>query len=464
MSSEVLDVNPQDMIIEAERALSEGRFFKARSYTSKARGVMQRTLELHRSFMGALSGFLERIDDMEEKGYDIAEARDIVEKARSKAVRSRYEQAIKVVSMIEPALKRATYLPFPLLNKNVDILTVINFTGGNLNYTVRIENPTTKPLGEIIIKPFIQEGMFQPVQERAYGVIDSLSYKESTFVLVPKQKDWNVGVGREVLRGGGVIMRTKLTSRDGVATYSITVENNSDQIIRDIVVLPMIPASMEPDPAQGIIEHVSPYGSETVDFKLTPASMEKWAEVEDKVVVIDRGVDEEDLIQDGDGLEDDDETGVSSNPQDSDLSDHEEDDFDETEDELEEEEYDFDESGDSSTTRGSVRSDFDDSEDSSNPRRANESKDSSYLRRGDKTNVSSNLRDGDLEEDEDIEELEDDLVMKIDESARTDFRAVEAEYNLITMAPSSFPRRISKMMKGRRRRREHIDDDLNEME
>ena len=416
MSSEAVDVNPQDMIIEAERALSEGRFLKARSYTSRARGVMQRTLELHRSFMGALRDFLERIDDMEEKGYDVTEARDIVEKARSKAVRSRYEQAIRVVSMIEPALKRATYLPFPLLNKNVDILTVINFTGGNLNYTVRIENPTTKPLGEIIIKPFIQEGMFQPVQERAYGVIDSLSYKESTFVLVPKQKDWNVGVGREVLRGGGVVMRTRLTSRDGVASYSITVENNSDQIIRDIIVLPMIPASMEPEPAQGIIEHVSPYGSETVDFKLTPASMEKWIEAEDNVVVLDRGVDEEDLILDGD----DDDSEESSNllgsnesvdsfdPQDSNgsedpsnLQDDEPDDIPD----IEEEEYDEDESEDSSDLLGNN------------------------------------------EDDEDIED--EDLEMNIDENARTDFRAVEAEYNLITMAPSSFPRRISKMMKGR---------------
>ena len=47
-------------------------------------------------------------------------------------------------------------------------------------------------------------------------------------------------------------------------------------------------------------------------------------------------------------------------------------------------------------------------------------------------------------------EEEDDLDMEINENARTDFRAVEAEYNLITMAPSSFPRRISRMMKGRK--------------
>ncbi|MCK5774255.1 MAG: hypothetical protein KAH57_10750, partial [Thermoplasmata archaeon] len=362
---------------------------------------------------------------------------------RSKAVRSRYEQAIKVVSMIEPALKRATYLPFPLLNKNVDILTVINFTGGNLNYTVRIENPTTKPLGEIIIKPFIQEGMFQPVQERAYGVIESLSYKESAFVLVPKQKDWNVGVGREVLRGGGVVMRTKLTSRDGVASYSITVENNSDQILRDIIVLPMIPASMEPDPAQGIIEHVSPYGSETVDFKLTPASMEKWAEVEDNVVVLDRSVDEEDLILDGD----DDESGDSSTSRRSVGS------GDDLEEDLDDDdEYDFDESEDSSNLRGGIHSDFDESEDSSN------------LRDTDETDVSSNLQDSDLEDGYLEDEEDDDLEMNVDQSARTDFRPIEAEYNLITMAPSSFPRRISKMMKGRRKRREHIDDDLNEME
>ncbi len=414
MSSEVKDVNPQDMIIEAERALSEGRFLKARSYTSKARGVMQRTLELHRSFMGTLREFLERIDDMEEKGYDITEARDIVERARSKAVRSRYEQAIKVVSMIEPALKRATYLPFPLLNKNVDILTVINFTGGNLNYTVRIENPTAKPLGEIIIKPFIQEEMFQEVQERAYGVIDALSYKESVFVLVPKQKDWSVGVGREVLRGDGVVMRTRLTSRDGEASYSITVENNSDQIIRDILVSPMIPASMEPDPVQGIIEYVSPYGSETVDFKLTPASMEKWIKEEDNIVALDSDVDEEDLIGDWD------EEDLEDEPEE--IQD------------IEEEEYDED-----------------------------ESEDSSYLRDGDETDVSSYPRrgigsDGDLEEgvrsdDEDIEEGDEDLDMEIDENARTDFRAVEVEYNLITMAPSSFPRRISRMMKDRKKKK-----------
>ncbi len=411
MSSEVKDVNPQDMLIEAERALSEGRFLKARSYTSKARGVMQRTLELHRSFMGTLREFLERIDDMEGKGYDITEAREIVEKARSKAVRSRYEQAIKVVSMIEPALRRATYLPFPLLNKNVDILTVINFTGGNLNYTVRIENPTTKPLGEIIIKPFLQEEMFQEVQERAYGVIDALSYKESIFVLVPKMKDWNVGVGREVLRGDGVVMRTRLTSREGEASYSITVENNSDQIIRDIIVSPMIPASMEPDPVQGIIEHVSPYGSETVDFKLTPASLDKWIEEEDNVVVLDRDMDEEELIKDWDG----DESVDSSYPQGA------------------------NETNVSSNLRGGIHSGGD----------LEESVGSDDL------DEDEDLEDDDLDEDEDLDDEDlnedDDLDMEIGESARTDFTPVEVEYNLITMAPSNIPRRISMMMKDRKK-------------
>jgi len=296
-------LNPQDMLIEAEKALSEGRFIKARRYTSKARGILERTQELHRKFMNRLKEATDRIRDMEEKGYDVTEAWKIVERSKEKATRSRYEVAISSIDAVDPALERATYLPFPLLNRNVDIISVITYSSDQLQYSVRIENPTTEPLGEIIIRPFLQEGMFQEVPERQYGLVNALSYKESTFLIKPRVKDWNVGIDKEVLTGEGVVLRTKLSSRGGTARYTITVENNSDEILRDITVGPMAPGGLKPIPEQGLIEYVEPFASRSIEFDLEPASLDREVLDTEKVVVVD----EEVLLEDEEEYEDDNE-------------------------------------------------------------------------------------------------------------------------------------------------------------
>ena len=107
--------------------------------TLRAETVLDKTQGLHREFIGILKKFVSRLQEMEDKGYDIREARTLLEKARNRAIKSDYEKAIDMMTKVEPAMDRATYLPFPLLNKTVDIISTIYYASGKISYSVRID-------------------------------------------------------------------------------------------------------------------------------------------------------------------------------------------------------------------------------------------------------------------------------------------------------------------------------------
>jgi hypothetical protein len=279
--------NAQDVLLEAERALIEGRFMLARKRAKKASKLIDRTQGLHRKFMKILGKMKDKVDDLESRGYDVSEAVGIINGAKSRAMKSDYRNAIERMKNVEPALDRAKYKPFPLLNRNVDIISDIWYENGVVNYRVRVENPSDEPLGELIITPFTPGDMFTRVPERPYGVIGGNEYKESVFELKPKVKNWSVGVDREVLTGKGVVLRTKLSSREGKASYIVTVENNSDQIIRDVSISPATPGGLESDPVEEHLEFVEPFGSATVEFNLTPGIIRDTDKKETNVVVLE---------------------------------------------------------------------------------------------------------------------------------------------------------------------------------
>jgi hypothetical protein len=281
------------MLRKAELALAGGNFLKANRIRKGASGLMDTTLDLHRRFMKRMKKFLEKISDMEDRGYDVSEAMRIMEKAKDRAIKAEYERAMKTLKLVDPALDRAAYLPFPLLNKTVDIISTIFYSAGKVSYTVRIENPTNESLGEIIITPSFSEDEFNRVAEKQFGIVGPREYKEYTFYLTPKKKDWNLGVGREVLMEEGVMMRTKLSSKVGRAGYLVIVENNSDQIIRDVVVSPQTPGGLSSDPVQGIIEAIPPFSTGQVTFDLFPGIIDREGSGQtmegssDRVVVIE---------------------------------------------------------------------------------------------------------------------------------------------------------------------------------
>jgi len=283
---------PRELLLHAEHELSLGHFWKAGRISKRAGKLIDETQMLHRRFMELIKKALERIEVMESLGYDVTEAREMVDRSKERALRTDYVGAINRVQGIKKALERATYLPFPLLNKTVDIITTSFWTSGGMQYEVEIHNPSLKPLGEIIFRPFFPEGMFREVPEKVFGMIGPMKNSDrAVFLLVPTQN----GPSGELERDPSIVRKTVLSSRQGKATISITIENNSDQIIRDFQITPYPPGGLEPVPDRAMIDHVEPFGSRTVTFDLRPMRLEPVELVEDhevrppkeKVVIVD---------------------------------------------------------------------------------------------------------------------------------------------------------------------------------
>lgn len=276
--------NALEMLTKAEVALASGNFMRANRISRDTSKIIDRTQSLHRKFMKKMKGFIEKITDMEGKGYDISEAMQIMNRAKERAMKADYNKAMKTMNLVKPALERATYTPFPLLNKTVDIISIIFYSKGKVSYTVRIENPTEEPLGEIIMRPYFSTDEFNEVSEKAYGIIGAREYKEYTFFLQPKKgKKWSLGVGSEILMEEGVTLRTKLSSREGEAIYLVVIENNSDQIIRDVVVAPQTPGGLKSDPPSGLIEIIEPFSTGSVTFDLSPGSLDQSGSSNDRI-------------------------------------------------------------------------------------------------------------------------------------------------------------------------------------
>ncbi|MFW3145470.1 MAG: hypothetical protein ACMUIE_01500 [Thermoplasmatota archaeon] len=288
--------NARDILLKAELALATGNFFKARRIAKNAGSMLEKTQKLHRKFIGRMKEFMEKLVDMEGKGYDVREAMGILENAKGKAMKSDYEKALNTIERMGPALERATYLPFPLLNKTVDIISTIMFTEGKISYTVRINNPTKDPLGEIIIKPTIPPDDFNDIGEQYIGIIPPEYWKEYTFFLVPKKKDWSIGVSGIVLSTEGVVLTTKLSSREGKAKYYVTLENNGDQILRDIPITPFTPGGLEADPTNGTIDFVEPFAQKTLEFDLAPAVLETRTAPRERYVVVEEEAAGEEMV------------------------------------------------------------------------------------------------------------------------------------------------------------------------
>jgi hypothetical protein len=281
--------NAQEILRKAELALAGGNFVKANRISKDASGLLDKTQDLHRKFMKKMKRFIDKILDMEERGFDVAEAMEIMSRSKDKAIRADYNKAMRTMDLVNPALERATYLPFPLFNKTVDLITTVFYSGGRVSYTVRIENPTEEPLGEIIITPQFQEDEFHEVPEKPFGIIGGREYKEYTFYLTPKNKnkEWHLGIGAEILMEEGVTFRTKLSSRNGTAKYLVVVENNNDQMLRDIEVRPQTPGGLIPDPSHGVIDMIEPFSNGSVTFDLYPSVINpREARSPDEIVVV----------------------------------------------------------------------------------------------------------------------------------------------------------------------------------
>lgn len=284
------EVNLDDALIylkEAERELVGGSLLRSSRLSKKAREILQRASEQHRRTIKNLRKILDRMMAMRKGGYDVSQAEELFEEAVKSAYSFRYRQAEAKLSEAWEALERAEYIPFPLWEKDVLIKSVIYYEDGLVYYKIRVENYEDYPLGEILLRPALPDH-FDGVEEMNLGVVGPKEYHEVVYRLRPRVENWSIGVDGRLLKENGVMVKTGLYLKRGEGMYEVKVENNSDSILRDVVVYANVPPGLKTDEPEKVISYIPPFGSETVVFEISAAPPERPVPEEEEELVMVR--------------------------------------------------------------------------------------------------------------------------------------------------------------------------------
>lgn len=266
-----VDVSTAKNLLEkAKKALLGGKYRIAKRLAEQSQELAKAARAYHTKVMNELRSLEDFIDYIASLKYDTHMAQEILDEAKKAILQLDYPGTLDLVEKARKILHRATFVPFPLLNKNLTIKTIVEMDKDKIIYKVRVENKSKKTLGEIVLLPTADAKMFAPVREQMMGELMGMQAKEVTFVLTPVVKNWDLGVPGYLIQGKDINLKTILECKNGTATYKVMIQNNKKNPIMDLKASPFVPKGLEPDEAFKIIEEIPPKGSEVLIFDLTP--------------------------------------------------------------------------------------------------------------------------------------------------------------------------------------------------
>ncbi|MFP3871886.1 MAG: DUF835 domain-containing protein [Candidatus Natronoplasma sp.] len=213
------------------------------------------------------------IDRKEKQGYDVGEARSILEEAKEALAEMDFGRAFELMEDSWTALERSLFLPFPLLKKNVSLRTVIRNDVGRINFTFQIINRMDSPLGEILINLSTPQG-FKDLPEKKLGVIRP---KESRSVEAILKSDNKIERNKlaDLILNNKIILTSNLDCAYKYPIYKISIKNISERPLKNITLRPFIPESLDSRERKKVVEWLEPSATASVTFKLYPKTMER---------------------------------------------------------------------------------------------------------------------------------------------------------------------------------------------
>ncbi len=265
-------------LIEAERLVEEskdlfqsGKYGQAEEYAERAEEAKKHAEETQEAVIKLIKQLQRNIEARERQDdYDVSEAKDYLQRARQSVLDMKYKKALDLLKQSRNSLRKALYLPFPLLDKDVRMRITIGRTGKDMTYECWIDNRMDEPLGDILIDPVVPEG-FKDLPEKFLGVIKPNETRAVKINLLPESaKDMEEGSLAKLLYDRAIMLRTTLDCSESKPKYTVMIESIKYTGLKNVKVSPPVPASLVPVEEVKTIDKIPPFSSKSVEFTLIP--------------------------------------------------------------------------------------------------------------------------------------------------------------------------------------------------
>lgn len=255
-----------NLLKNAKESFRMGDYKKAKRETERLENDIEDVRWYQEKTFSQFEELKNRINYRERQGFEVKEAKEILQEARDALREMKYELTFDKIEEAWGVLERALFIPFPFLEKDVKFETVIKNEGDNIIFGLQINNRMPTPLGEVLLT-FLTPAGFKDIPEKRLGEIGpdaTRSIKEELEV----KKDGGMNHLSELIRDDKIVLRSYLDCDYGNPLHSISVRNISDKILRDIEVRPFIPESLEAEEKKKKIDFLEPSEEASVTFNL----------------------------------------------------------------------------------------------------------------------------------------------------------------------------------------------------
>ncbi len=261
----------EKLVEESKELFQSGKYGKAEEYANRAEKVKEQAGETQEAVIKLLKQLEENINIREQQDdYDVSEAKDYLQRARQSVLDMKYKKALDLLKQSRNSLRKALYLTFPLIEKDVSLRITIGRTGKDITYECWIDNRMDEPLGDILIDPEVPEG-FKDLPEKFLGVIKPNETRAVKINLLPKsEKDMKEGSLAKLLYDRAIMLRTTLDCSESKPKYTVMIESIKYTGLKNVKISPPVPGSMVPVEEVKTIDKIPPFSSKSVEFTLIP--------------------------------------------------------------------------------------------------------------------------------------------------------------------------------------------------
>jgi len=270
----------REMMDNSKELFKTGHYKESKKKTARLEKEIDEVKKYQKNAINELQKLESKIYRKEKQGYEVEEAKSLLEDSKDALVEMDFTRAFELMEEARTALERSLFLPFPLLEKNVSLKTVIRNDVGRINFNFEIINRMDSPLGEILINLATPSG-FKELPEKKLGIIRPKESRSVEAILKPDDKIERNKLA-DLILNNKVIMTSNLDCAYKYPIYRISIKNISSRPLKDITLRPFIPESLESKERKKVVEWLEPSATASVTFKLYPKTMKEEMEEEEQ--------------------------------------------------------------------------------------------------------------------------------------------------------------------------------------
>lgn len=256
-------------ITRISASILTGTLFGVKKKIGETEKMVKKLEKLEGSIRAKIDELTSKSYGYRQRGYDTTAVEERLNRSRMHVENMEFKEAASALKEAKEELKTIRYRPFPLLDRDIVLVTSVVPEGDSISYQLQLANREDEPTSKILIQPTVPRG-FKDLPSKELKSVEPRCVESINFELIPT-KDIEEGSLAHFLIDGKIKLASKMWLGIEERKNIIEITNISNRHIQDLRIRPMIPECVTSEFPYRDIDLLRSNQTRKVSFNLKPS-------------------------------------------------------------------------------------------------------------------------------------------------------------------------------------------------